>query len=63
MLTTMFETCPFCGKVSEIEVDAEDFMIYCEGELVQNAFPYLSSAEREVIISGICVECQTELFG
>lgn len=57
-------TCPFCGKENIVEVNCEDFILYAEGEaLVQDAFPYLSPNEREVIISGICGDCWDKAFG
>lgn len=62
-MITLVTECPFCGNLSEVEVSAEDYEKYCAGELAQNAFPYLSPEEREVIISGMCVKCQKEFFG
>ena len=33
------------------------------GELIQNAMPYLSPDEREILISGICGRCFDEMYG
>lgn len=49
--------CPFCGKVTEIETNLNDFCEWQNGELAQDAFPYLSAGEREMLISGICLTC------
>lgn len=62
MLITLEITCPFCGNFSLIDVLAEDFEKYQNGELVQNCFPYLDASERELLISGICFKCQKDIF-
>jgi len=55
--------CPFCGSVDSVWVNEEDYIKWQNGELVQEAFPYLNSIEREMIISGMCPSCQKTLFG
>lgn len=62
MLITLEIKCPFCSGVSFVDVLEEDFEKYQTGELVQNCFPYLEASERELIISGICFECQNKIF-
>ena len=60
----IYETiCPFCGKVSEISIDFDKFMEWKEGKKVQDAFPELSPSERELLITGMCSECQKKVFG
>lgn len=55
--------CPFCGKTTTIQVVGKDFYAWkFEGALIQNAMPYLPANVRETLISGICDECQDELF-
>lgn len=56
--------CPFCGKVSTIKLDIEKTKLfdkgmeaYQNGALMQNAFPFLSADERELLISGMCPKC------
>ena len=56
-------TCPFCGKENFLTLSAKDFNAWQEGELVQNAFPYLDANERELLVSGICSECWEKTFG
>ena len=56
-------TCPLCGKKTLIEVKREDLMKWEHGENVQTTFPYLSPAEREMFITGICDDCWTDMFG
>lgn len=55
--------CPFCGRGNEVEVNESDYWDWQDGELVQNAFPYLSADEREMLISGICPTCWDKMFG
>ena len=55
--------CPFCGHANEIAVNESDYWDWQDGELVQNAFPYLSADEREALISGICPKCWDSMFG
>ena len=55
--------CPFCGEYHAVEVEAMDLFLYRHhGVLAQNAFPYLSANEREIIISGICPACWDNMF-
>lgn len=49
--------CPFCGHANFVEVNENDYLDWQDGELAQNAFPYLSADEREMLISGICPKC------
>lgn len=63
-MITLITVCPFCGKENEITVKVSDYLDWQSGEvLVQNAFPYLSADEREMLISGICPTCWEEMFG
>ena len=56
--------CPFCGEVHTVTVDAIDYLAWENGDvLAQNAFPYLSADEREMLISGICPKCWEKTFG
>jgi len=48
----------------EIRGEDRDFIRWEEeGELIQNALPYLSADERELLISGICGGCFDKMFG
>ena len=61
---TITTTCPFCGKENYVEVDFDDFMNWTENNvLIQDAFPYLSADERELIKTGICSKCWDDMFG
>ena len=54
--------CPFCGAISNIPCDEDALAQYDAGALVQDAFPYLSADEREMLISGICPTCWNDTF-
>lgn len=54
---TIVTTCPFCGRINEVAVNEADYWDWQDGALVQDAFPYLSADEREMLISGICPTC------
>lgn len=55
-------TCPFCGKVTEVLVPARGYRLWQEGELIQNALPDLCLTDRETLISGLCLDCQADVF-
>lgn len=55
-------TCPCCGTLNHIHTTREQFESWEAGELVQNVFPDLSTADRESLISGLCLNCQAIFF-
>jgi hypothetical protein len=61
--TNILFVCPFCGGEHSVKVALEDFVKWQCGELVQTAFPYLNATEREQVISGMCPDCQKNIFG
>ena len=60
--TIMPVVCEECGEVFDIAVDFEDLLNWKAGELVQNAFPYLTPSERELLISQTCGDCWNQLY-
>ena len=61
---TVVTVCPFCGHANEVEVNEADYFDWAfDGVLAQDAFPYLSADEREMLISGICPKCWEDTFG
>ena len=60
---TVVTCCPFCGKAHEIAVNEMDYLDWQDGKLAQDAFPYLSASDREMLISGICSSCWSGMFG
>ena len=57
------KVCPVCGTVSIINIPDDAYDKWQAGELIQNAWPEGTPAEREVLISGLCKTCQIETFG
>lgn len=55
--------CPFCGHAHEVEVNEMDYWDWEDGMCAQDAFPYLSADEREMLITGICPTCWERTFG
>lgn len=49
-------TCRKCGKTIEFPTFEKDWERFERGE--ENTLPYISPAYRELLISGICPECQ-----
>lgn len=54
--------CVVCGKQHEFILDNEAYANWQYGEYIQNSFPDLSAADREILISGTCDECFDQLF-
>ena len=60
---TVVTGCPFCGLIHEVAVNEMDYLDWQDGKLAQDAFPYLSASDREMLISGICSSCWDGMFG
>lgn len=41
--------CPFCGQIHYV--------------IIQKALPDLTAEQREALISGMCPDCQSDIFG
>lgn len=54
--------CTSCGTTHHLAVQGSGLFKYNQGVSVQGAFPELSAAQREMLISGICGDCWTALF-
>lgn len=55
-------SCVSCAQKKEITVLGPDLFQYNQGRVIQEAFPYLNDADRELFISGICGICFDEMF-
>ena len=57
----MTRECPICGKIQTLVADEKMFkegiLKYNGGMLIQNAFPFLTPSDRELMMTGICDEC------
>ena len=63
MLGLLEPTCRHCGTTVQISVIGPDYDRWKNGELIQDAMPYLSPDEREILISGTCGPCFDRMFG
>lgn len=56
--------CIACSETETIK-EQEGIRIdsWAKGEYIQNAFPHLDATKREMMVSGLCSECQKAVFG
>ena len=54
--------CPMCNTYHTLTVDMRRFILYQGGMPIQDAFPKMSPTDRERFISGLCPDCQKEVF-
>ena len=56
--------CKSCGEWVDLIVAHDDMIrFYMQDELVQNAFPYLTTDEREILMpTRLCGKCFDKLF-
>jgi hypothetical protein len=59
---TVNYACGCCHQVTKISFNGEDWLRWQEGELIQVAMPYLTSDERELMISSVCGTCFDAMF-
>ena len=55
-------TCPKCHSEEVLVLDAKAYTAWQRGELIQRAFPSLTSAQRERLITGYCDPCWQAMF-
>jgi hypothetical protein len=55
--------CVRCKETQHITVGTADLSTWNNGGLIQDAMPYLSAGEREILISGVCGTCFDNMFG
>ena len=54
--------CIQCKETQHITVGTADLTNWENGELIQNAMPYLTAGQREILISGVCETCFDNMF-
>lgn len=62
-LRSYSNACSMCDAITTVYAKPEDVWRWEDGTLIQDAMPYLKPSEREVLISGLCYECQKKIFG
>lgn len=54
--------CIRCKKLEKLSVNSSDLEDFKAGKgYVQSLFPYLNPAERDVLVTRFCLNCQKEL--
>jgi len=56
-------TCSHCDETHSVLVNQIDVAEWKAGKYIQDAMPYLSADERELLISQTCGVCWDEMFG
>jgi hypothetical protein len=57
------QICPICREnETTVLVTEEAFKKYNRGASVQEAFPELNDFDKEVLVSGMCYDCQSITF-
>lgn len=54
--------CKVTGAEYVLDVDVRDLEQWHDGELIQNALPYLEAWQRELLISGVGPDAWDKLF-
>jgi hypothetical protein len=54
--------CNHCEYAENILVNEGDYNAWHNGVYAQDAFPYLSAAQRELMISNTCDDCWQKFF-
>lgn len=54
--------CPICGHETTIAVETSAYNAWRAGRLIQIALPRMPLAHRDVLITGICLKCQENIF-
>jgi len=62
MITVITRPCIRCGKPSTLEVDSDAYGRWAGGEVIQRAFPTLTSDERELLVTGTHGSCWALMF-
>jgi len=65
MSDTTFEftaRCPQCKTLNTMVVDRKAFEMWQSGVFIQDAFPNLTTDEREIMQTGTCGQCWEKMF-
>lgn len=63
MMITVIRRCPFCGTISHVTCDEKAYDIYATTRTpIQEIFPDMDLHTRELLISGMCFNCQASFF-
>lgn len=63
MMTTVICHCPLCGTISHVTCDEDAYDRYATTSTpIQEIFPDMDLHTREILISGMCLDCQASFF-
>ena len=63
MPATVTCQCPMCGAISHVTCDADAYYQYVTTRTpIQEIFPDMDLHTRELLISGMCLDCQATFF-
>ena len=54
--------CMYCDYKEVITVSEADYISWHNGQFIQDAFPYLTAGQRELMISNTCDNCWNRFF-
>tara|TARA_R100000322_G_scaffold52913_1_gene32848 strand:+ start:654 stop:884 length:231 start_codon:yes stop_codon:yes gene_type:complete len=54
--------CNHCDYAENILVHECDYIAWHNGQFIQDAFPYLTAGQRELMISNTCDTCWNKFF-
>ena len=54
--------CQYCDYQETIIVPEADYISWHNGEYIQDAFPYLTAGQRELMLSNTCDTCWNKFF-
>lgn len=57
-------SCRMCGETHTLKVRVEDYLLFDmpNRPYIQDIFPYLTPAERELLLSNTCDKCWKKMF-
>ena len=59
---TMCVQCRICKDLHHVQFNGHDYVDWQDGKYLQDAMPYLTEDERELMISQICGPCFDSMF-
>lgn len=61
-LLTIVAVCRRCRQDESIDVGIMDYALWKGGAYIQEAMPYLTADQREILMSGTCGGCFDRMF-